>query len=121
MEGVLDERKMEAQLGRLVFLPVLANPKALDFRFESRPWNPEFGSRARRSGNAAMALGQSSFDCLHFTIQQRRNPFSWLPRLCRFDFQPALIHEEGVRFTENDRTFHDVLQFTNIPRPIVGG
>ena len=46
MEGVLDERKMEAQLGRLVFLPVLANPKALDFRFESRPWNPEFSSRA---------------------------------------------------------------------------
>jgi len=46
MEGALDERKMVAQLGRLVFLPVLANPKALDFRFESRPWNPEFGSRA---------------------------------------------------------------------------
>jgi 2-polyprenyl-6-methoxyphenol hydroxylase-like FAD-dependent oxidoreductase len=46
MEGALDERKMATQLGRLVFLPVLVNPKALDFRFESRPWNPEFGSRA---------------------------------------------------------------------------
>ena len=46
MEGALEERKMVVQLGRLVFLPVLANPKALDFRFESRPWNPEFGSRA---------------------------------------------------------------------------
>jgi hypothetical protein len=46
MEGTLDVRKIVAQLGRSVFLPVLANPKALDFRFESRPWNPEFGSRA---------------------------------------------------------------------------
>ena len=46
MEGALNERKMVAQLGRLVFLPVLANPKALDLRFKSRPWNPEFGSRA---------------------------------------------------------------------------
>jgi hypothetical protein len=46
MEGALEERKMVVQLGRSVFLPVLANSKALDFRFESRPWNPEFGSRA---------------------------------------------------------------------------
>ena len=46
MEEALDERKIVTQLGRLVFLRVLANPKALDFRFESRPWNPEFGSRA---------------------------------------------------------------------------
>ena len=46
MEGALEERKMVAQLGRLVFLPVLANPQALDFRFERRPRNPEFGSRA---------------------------------------------------------------------------
>jgi hypothetical protein len=46
MEGALDERKIVAQLGRLAFLPVLANPKTLDFRFESRPWNPKFGSRA---------------------------------------------------------------------------
>ncbi len=45
-EEALEERKRVAQLGRSVFLPVLANPKALDFRFESRPWNPEFGSRA---------------------------------------------------------------------------
>jgi hypothetical protein len=44
--GALDERRMVAQLGRLVFLPVLADPKVFDFRFESRPWNPEFGSRA---------------------------------------------------------------------------
>ena len=46
MAGALDERKIVAQLGRLVFLPVLANPKALDFRLESRSWNPELGSRA---------------------------------------------------------------------------
>ena len=46
VEGALEERKMVVQLGRLVFLSVLANPKSLDFRFESRPWNPEFGSRA---------------------------------------------------------------------------
>ena len=46
MEGALNERKMVAQLGRLVFLPVLADPKVFDFRFESRPWNPESGSRA---------------------------------------------------------------------------
>ena len=46
MAGALDERKVVAQLGRLVFLPVLANTKALDLRFKSRPWNPEFGSRA---------------------------------------------------------------------------
>src|ERR1700721_1478483 len=33
-------------LGGLAFQRVFVNPKAPDFRFECRPWNPEFGSRA---------------------------------------------------------------------------
>jgi hypothetical protein len=60
--------KWVSDLGALAFHQVLVNPKTPDFRFERRPWNPELGSRARRSGDAALALSQNSFDDLHFTI-----------------------------------------------------
>ncbi len=62
------ESEMVSPLGGSAFVLVLANPKTPDFRFERRPWNSELGRRARRSGDAALALGQSSFDNLNFTI-----------------------------------------------------
>jgi hypothetical protein len=50
MEGALDERKMLAQLGRLVFLPVLVNPKAIRVStVESRVWQPRL--KVRKCGH----------------------------------------------------------------------
>ncbi len=40
-------------------------------------------------------------------------------KFSRFAFQPALINEEGIRFTEDDCAFHDILQFADIAGPIV--
>jgi len=58
-------------------LAVLIDAQAPDLRFQCLPWNTEFCGCAGRSGYAAVAIGESSRDHLHFTIGQRRNPKSF--------------------------------------------
>jgi len=74
------------QLGGWTFHTVLVNSQTSDFRFKRLSRNPQFGSGTWGFGNAAMALSQSSFDHLYFTIWQRRTPLVRLPRLCRLTF-----------------------------------
>src|ERR1700722_228462 len=68
-------RKREPARSEGLTFPVLVDSETPDLRFKRLPRNSEFCSRARRSGDTAMALSKSSFDQLYFAIGQRRNPF----------------------------------------------
>ena len=81
-------------------LCVLIDAQPPNLRLQRLAWYPEFCGRAGGLGDPPVAFGESRFDHFHFT-------------------QPALINGEGVGFTQNDCTFHDVLQFADIPGPRV--
>src|SRR5215469_3476574 len=99
-------------------LSELIDAQSADLRVQRLAWYPEFRRRSGRSGYSPMALGESSFDHLNFTICQCRKAFV-SRRVCRVACEPALINDEGIGFAEDDGTFHDVLQFANIPGPRV--
>ena len=104
------------RLFRRSLLSVLIEAQSADLRVQRLAWYPEFRGCSGGSGYSPMALGESSFDHLNFTICQCRKAF--LPRwVCRVARKPALINDEGIGFTEDDCTFHDILQFANIPGP----
>ena len=50
-------------------LPVSVYAEPSDFRFQRLAWYPELRGCTGRSGYAAMGLGESGFDHLHFTIR----------------------------------------------------
>ena len=66
------------------FCPYLSMRQPPDLRFQRLAWYPEFRGRSGRSGNPPMALGESRFDHLHFTICQCRKTFVRAMRFGRF-------------------------------------
>jgi hypothetical protein len=105
--------------GSRTLVPVLIDAQPPDFRLQSLPWNAEFRGGSGRSGYVPMALRESGFDHLPFTICQRQERFVWARRIGRFALWPALIHYEGIVFTQNNGALDDVLQFADIAGPLV--
>src|SRR5215469_4694749 len=83
-------------------------------------------SRPARSRNTPVTLCQCVFDCFSFTSGElllilgqetgaRETPpnglFPWA--------QPSLIDDEGIPIREDYRTLDDILQFSDVPRPVV--
>ena len=112
------DRDLELSGARTPML-VLIDAQPPDLRFQRLPWYAEFRGGAGTTGYPPMALGESRLDLLHFRICQPRKPLVRPRRPRGFDFQPALLDYEGVRFTEDDCAFHYVLQFANVPGPTV--
>ena len=84
----------------------------LDFRLQCLPWNAELRGGSGRSGYAPMALRESGFDHLPFTICQRQERFVWARRIGRFALWPALIHYEGIVFTQNNGELDDLCRYS---------
>jgi hypothetical protein len=98
---------------------VLIDAEPPDLRLQYLPWNAEFRGSSGRPGNAPMALRESGFDHLQFTICQHRERFVGVWRIGRFALWPALIHYEGIAFAQDNGAFDDVLQFADIAGPLV--
>ena len=90
-------------------MPVSIDTEASDLCFERLPWDSELCGRTGRPGDAAVALGESSFDHLQFTISEHRKSSLRSRGFHGRGFEPVLVDEEGIRLNEDDRPFHDVL------------
>ena len=65
-----------------------------------------------------MALGKQLLSsALHGPLRSKAHHSTG--RVGLFAFEPTLFDDNSLGFTEDDGTFHDVLQFTNIPGPMV--
>ena len=69
------ERSAEVYVERGRFCPYLSMPSRLIFDSSVCRGIPSFAAAPEGPADAAMALGESRFDHLHFTICQRREPF----------------------------------------------
>src|SRR5215472_933095 len=84
-------------------------------------------SRPARSRNTPVTLCQCVFDGFSFTSGELllilgqdtgagETPAGGLrPRA-----QPSLVDDEGIPIREDYRTLNDILQFSDVPRPVVG-
>src|SRR5215471_21068906 len=83
-------------------------------------------SRPVRPRNSPLTLCQCVFDCFSFTSGElllilgedpgagQTPPSDLLPWA-----QPSLIDDEGIPIREDYRTLDDILQFSDVPRPVV--
>ena len=85
-------------------------------------------SRATRARNATLAFGQCGLDGLSFILGKC---FLFLPEdasardrpsghSVRLALQPRLVNGESLPVAQDYGTLNYILQFANIPRPIVG-
>ena len=61
--------------GSYTLVLVLIDAEPLDLRLQCLPWNAEFRGGPGRSAYAPMALRESGFDHLQFTIRRLRKRF----------------------------------------------
>src|SRR5262252_7929689 len=88
--------------------------------------NSQPRSRPARSRNPPVTLCQCVFDCFSFTSGKlllilgqdtgagQTPPSGLLPWA-----QPSLVDDEGIPIREDYRTLNDILQFSDVPRPVV--
>src|SRR5712691_3506007 len=97
------------------------NAQGFDFRFERLPRQAQLGRRAGWAGHAAAARGQGGFDEGAFVLGACRHQGPGRPgRQGGCPLQPAFLDGKGVACTQDDGALDDVLQFTDVPGPVVG-
>src|SRR5712691_10437528 len=97
------------------------NAQGFDFRFERLPRQAQLGRRAGGAGHAAAARGQGGFDEFAFVLGACRHQGHGRPGpQGRVPLQPALLDGKDVALTQDDGALNDVLQFTDVPGPVVG-
>src|SRR5216683_2170577 len=105
----------------------LVDAEAHDLRLKSLVGNSQDCSRTTRARNATLAFCQCGFDCFSFAVGKiplvvgenagARNA----PRdLVRLWTQPCLIDGERFAIAQDHSTLDHVLQFADVPWPIVG-
>src|SRR5215471_20383477 len=83
-------------------------------------------SRPARSRNTPVTLCQCVFDCFSFTsgellliLGQDTGAGETPAGGLRPGAQPGLVDGKGIPVSEDDGTFDDILQFSNVPWPVV--
>ena len=110
-----------ASVSRSRFEWLEGNAQGFDFRFERLPRQAQLGRRAGWAGHPAAALGQRGFDQGAFVLGTCRHQGHGRPGpRGRFPLQPALLDGKGVARTQDDGALNDVLQFADVPGPVVG-
>src|SRR5216684_5003377 len=91
----------------------------LDFQIQCRPRNSELGCRPARPRNFAFAFRKSRLNeflliALHGLCQTPRR----FRARCVLAGKPGLIDPEGIPRAKDDTSLNDILQLTDIARPI---